>query len=433
MDKRITQLLAQEEKRQRETINLIPSENYASKQVRNLVGSIFANKYSEGYPGRRYYQGNTIVDQVENLAVERAKKLFGVPHANVQPYSGSPANSAVLFVLCDTESTIMGMELASGGHLTHGHPGITFSGKYFNSVQFGTDKSGLIDYDAVGRLAKKVKPKVMIIGTTAYPLILDWQKFAQIANSVGAYLVADIAHVAGLVVSGVYPNPVPYAHIITTTTHKSLRGPRGAIVMVTDKGIAKDPDLPTKIDRAVFPGLQGGPHDNTTAGIAQALYEASQASFRKYAKKIVENAKVLAKTLQNGSVELVGGGTDSHLILVDLSPQGLSGNVVSEAMEAAGIVSNRNSVPGDTSPFYPSGIRLGTPAVTTRGMGVAEMKQIGEWILSVIRHVGGEKLSNDPKERTKFLKDYRERITKDKFLKKISQDVKNLCKKFPLL
>lgn len=301
MDKHLQELITREEKRQENTLTLIPSENYASRAVREAVGSVLSNKYSEGYPGRRYYQGNDLVDEVERLAIERAKKLFNVPHANVQPYSGSPANSAVLFALCEPGDTIMGMELASGGHLTHGQPKITFSGKYFRSVQFGVEGDGTIDYKKVQALAKAEKPRVIIIGTTAYPLALDWKLFGEIADSVGAYLVADIAHVVGLIIGNVYPSPFPYAHIVTTTTHKTLRGPRGAMIMVTEKGLGKYGKLGEDIDRAVFPGLQGGPHNNTTAGIAQALFEADTPEFKKYAKQVVANAKVLAQALQEGS------------------------------------------------------------------------------------------------------------------------------------
>lgn len=432
MDQELADFIAQEEKRQQETISLIPSENYASKAVRKAVGSVLANKYSEGYPRKRYYQGNKIIDEVERLAIERAKKLFGVPHANVQPYSGSPANAEVLFALCNPGDTIMGMQLSAGGHLTHGHPNITFSGKYFRSVQFGIDELGRLDYQAIRELAEKERPKVMLIGTTAYPLAFDWEKFAEIADSCGAYLVCDIAHVVGLIIGGVYPNPVPHAHIITATTHKTLRGPRGAMIIVTEKGIAKDPDLPNKIDRAVFPGMQGGPHNNTTAGIAQALYEAQGKLFKVYIENVVRNAKVLAEELLAGSLQLVGGGTESHLMVVDLRPLGLSGNVVAEALEAAGIVVNRNSVPDDPMPpFYPSGIRLGTPAVTTRGMGDVEMKKIAKWILDVIDHVKDEKLPDDPEKRGEFLKEFRQKIKSDKFLKSISEKVKLLCKNFP--
>lgn len=449
MDPKLSPLLAREEKRQAETLQMIPSENYTSSAVRELLGSVLTNKYSEGYPGRRYYQGNQYVDEIEKLAIERAKSLFGVSHANVQPYSGSPANSAVYFALCEPGDTIMGMALASGGHLTHGQPKITFSGKYFESVQFNVEEDGTIDYEKVEKLALEHKPKVMIIGTTAYPRVLDWKRFGEIAEKAGAlrrssgsttWFVADIAHVAGLVVGGAYPSPVEYAHVITTTTQKTLRGPRGAIIMVTDRGRDRDRELPDKIDRAVFPGLQGGPHDNTTAAIAQCLYEASQSDFRKYAKNVVENAKVLADALQSEEtplrrdlpgLTLVSGGTDCHLMLVDLRPLGLSGNVVAEALEAAGIVVNRNSVPGDTSPFYPSGIRLGTPGLTTRGMGKKEMRKIAQWIKTVTETVKEEKLPGDKEERQEFLKGFKGQVKENKELLKIAEEVKELCGKFP--
>ena len=439
---KVLKLIKQEKKRQQETLMLIPSENYASKEVREAVGSVLMNKYSEGYPGRRYYQGNKIADEVENFAIEKTKKLFGVETVNVQPYSGSPANAAVLFALIEPGSKIMGLKLSSGGHLTHGHPDITFSGRFYRSVQFGTDDMGIIDYDVVEKLAKKEKPKLMIVGTTAYPLVLDWKRLGEIADSIDAWLVADVAHVSGLIIAGAYPTPVPFVHVVTTTTHKTLRGPRGAIIMVTKKGIKKDPETSNKIDRAVFPGLQGGPHNNTTAGIAQALVEADSEAFKDYGKQVVKNARLLAQELKNGGLTIVGGKTECHLIVVDLRPLGLSGNIVAEALEEAGIVLNRNSVPNDPAPpFYPSGIRLGTPGVTTRGMKEKEMRLISQWILSVVDHVRKEKLPKDKQslasgagkeKRGVFMKDFRKRIAKDRFLKGIALEVKALCKKFPM-
>ncbi len=381
-------LIKKEEKRQKDTLMLIPSENYTSKVVKEAVGSVLMNKYSEGYPGKRYYQGNKFVDQIETIAVEKAKKLFGVEHVNVQPYSGSPANSAVLFALLNQGDKIMGLKLSSGGHLTHGHPDITFSGKFFKSVQFGTNDDGVINYDEVEKLAKKEKPKLMFIGTTAYPLILNWERLSQIADSIDAWLVADISHVSGLVLSGVYDSPIPYVHVVTTTTHKTLRGPRGAMIMITKKGTVKNVDLPKKIDRAVFPGLQGGPHNNTTAGIAQALFEAEGPEFKKYGEQVVKNAKILAEELKKGGLTIVTGKTECHLIVIDLREKKLSGKTVAEALEIAGIIVNKNSVPNDTaSPFNPSGIRIGTPAVTTRGMKEPEMKLIAKHILSVVENL----------------------------------------------
>lgn len=432
MDK-IYEFIKKEEVRQQDTLMMIPSENYASKAVREAVGSVLMNKYSEGYVGRRYYQGNRIIDEIENLAIDRAKKLFKVPYANVQPYSGSPANSEVLFALLEPGETIMGMQLSAGGHLTHGHPNVTFSGKYFKSVQFGLDDKGLLDYKKIESVAKKEKPKLMLIGTTAYPLAFDWKIFAEIADSINAWLVADISHVIGLVIAGVYPSPFSHAHVVTSTTHKTLRGPRGAMVLVTDRGVKKDPELPLKIDKAIIPGMQGGPHNNTTAGIAVALSEASTLSFKVYARQIVKNAKTLAEELKRGGLTLVAGGTECHLLVIDLRPQKLSGNVVAEALEVAGIVANRNSVPNDAMPpFYPSGLRLGTPALTTRGMKEGKMKTIAEWILKVIDYISSYKLPENQEARSTFLKAFKEKIWKDKYLLSISQEVKKLTQKFPI-
>lgn len=429
---KIADLIKKEEKRQEDTLTLIPSENYSSKAVRRAVGSKLSNKYSEGYPGKRYYQGNVLIDEMENLAIERAKKLFSVEHANVQPYSGSPANLAVLFALLSPGDKILGMNLSAGGHLTHGHPNITFSGKYFKSIQFGLDKKGVIDYKKAKELVIKERPKLLIIGTTAYSLIINWKKFSNMAKSANAYLVADISHISGLIVSGVYPSPSKHADIITTTTHKTLRGPRGAMILITKKGLQRDLDLGNKIDRAVFPGFQGGPHDNTTAAIAICLYEASLPSFKKYGEAIVRNSKVLASELKKGGLDLVSGGTNSHLMIIDLRRQKLSGNVVSEALETAGLVVNRNSVPDDNMPYYyPSGVRLGTPAITTRGMGVKEVKKIADWTLRVIDHVKNEKLPQNKTKISGFLRGYRKKIKNDMFLINIAKEVKALCKQYP--
>ena len=404
---RIPELIKDEEKRQQDSLMMIPSENYASKAVREAVGSVLMNKYSEGYAGKRYYQGNIIIDEIENFAIGKAKELFGVEHVNVQPYSGSPANAEVLFALLNYGDKIMGLKLSSGGHLTHGHPNITFSGKYFTSVQFGTDDNGVIDYDDVEKLARTEKPKLLIVGTTAYPLILDWKRLGEIADSIGAWFVADISHIAGLILSDVYPSPVPFCHVVTTTTHKTLRGPRGAMIMVTKKGIEKDSEVAVKIDRAVFPGLQGGPHNNTTAGIAIALSEAERPNFKEYGKQILSNAKVLVAELKKGGLNIVTGGTECHLLVVDLTNQNLGGKEIAQALETAGIITNKNTVPGDKSPFYPSGIRLGTPAITTRGMKEREMKMVAKWIIEVIKNPTDEKLQC-----------------------RIAQEVKLLCSKF---
>lgn len=433
MDTHIHSLIEAEISRQQSTITLIPSENYASVAVRNALGSVLTNKYSEGYPHKRYYQGNNVIDQIEDQAMLRAKQVFGVPHANVQPYSGSPANSAIYFALLHQGDVIMGLKLSGGGHLTHGHPDITFSGKYFHSVQYDVAENGLIDIDEVTKQAKEVKPKIIVVGTTAYPRIFDWAAWRKIADDVGALLLADISHIAGLVVGGVHLSPVPFVDVVMTTTHKTLRGPRGAMIMVTDRGLARDALMGEKIDKAVFPGLQGGPHDNTTAAIAIALHEASQPEFKVYTKQIVTNAKVLADALLGQGLTLSTGGTDNHLMVVDLRSQTLVGNVVAEALEVAGIIVNKNSVPHDTNPpFYPSGIRIGTPAVTTRGMKEKEMKQIGNWIVQVIKEVMQYHLPDAKEERKEFLSAVKKEIIANAQLMKIRDDVKRLCSKFPL-
>lgn len=433
MDTQIRTLIQEEAARQQNTITLIPSENYVSRQVREALGSVYTNKYSEGYPHKRYYQGNNLIDQIELLATDRAKKLFGVPYANVQPYSGSPANSAVYFALLNVGDTIMGLKLSGGGHLTHGHPEITFSGKYFKSEQYDVDERGFIDVAEVEKLAKVAKPKLIVVGTTAYPRVFDWAAWRSIADSVGALLLADISHIAGLIVGGAHPSPVSFVDVVMTTTHKTLRGPRGAMLMVTDRGLARDPLMAEKIDKAVFPGLQGGPHDNTTAAIAIALYEASLPEFKTYAKQIVINAKALAQTLLEHGFSLTTDGTDNHLMVVDLQKQGVIGNVAAEALEVAGIVVNKNSVPHDPNPpFYPSGIRIGTPAVTTRGMKEPEMKQIGAWIAEVIAEVSQYRLPQTKEGRKGFLAGVKKDLAVNKKLLAIARDVKTLCTKFSL-
>lgn len=426
MDK-IFDLIKKEEKRQKGVLEMIPSENYASKAVRKAVGSVLMNKYSEGYPHKRYYQGNKIADMVEDLCIERAKKLFGVKFVNVQPYSGSPANAAVYFALLEPGDKIMGLELASGGHLTHGHPKITFSGRYFTPVQYKIGKLGDLDYDEIEKLALAEKPKIIVCGTTAYPRILNFKRFGQIAKKVGAYLIADISHITGLIIGGVHPSPFPYADIVMTTTHKTLRGPRGAILLTNNEEIAE------KIDRAVFPGLQGGPHDNVTAGIAVALEEASKPAFKKYAAQIVKNSKVLASELIKYGFKLVTGGTDNHLILIDLQKTGPNGRVYAESLELAGIVANRNSVPDDPMPpFYPSGVRLGTPAITTRGMKEKEMVRIAKWYFEVFEEVKNYKLPDEKEKRQEFMRNFRKEIEKNKKLLKIAGEVKKFCRAFPV-
>lgn len=433
-DKAIKTLITAEEKRQQDTLMMIPSENYASAAVREAVGSVLGNKYSEGYPNRRYYQGNRYIDDIELLAIERAKKIFGVPFVNVQAYSGSPANSAIYFALVKPGETVMGLKLSGGGHLTHGHPGVTFSGTYFRSVQFDVDEQGLIDMGEVAALAKKEKPKLLMIGTTAYPRLMDWKGFRKIADSIDAVLVADVSHLSGLLAASVIPSPGPFVDVVMMTTHKSLRGPRGAIILVTEQGIRRDPKMGEAIDKAIIPGLQGGPHDNVTAGIAIALQESQSATFKKYAQAILDNAKTLSVALQDKGYAISTGGTDTHLMVVDLRPQGLTGTVVAETLEVAGIVANRNTVPHDTaSPFYPSGVRLGTPAISARGMRKKEMLRIADWIDQVIVASAAYHLPTDKEKRGPWVKEFKKEVWKNQSLLRIAKEVKDLCKQFPIV
>ena len=373
-DPELAQLIDAEARRQFEKVRLIPSENYVSLAVLEASGTVLTNKYSEGYPGRRYYEGQQVIDVIETLATDRARALFGVQHANVQPYSGSPANLAVYLALAAPGDTIMGMALPIGGHLTHGWS-VSVTGKWFHAVQYGVRAdTGRVDLDEVRDLARRERPKLIFCGGTAIPRTIDFPAFAEIANEVGAVLVADIAHIAGLIAGGAHPSPVGYAPVITTTTHKTLRGPRGAMIM-SDEEHAKP------LDRAVFPGLQGGPHNHTTAAIAVALHEAAQPEFREYAAQVVRNAKALADSLSERGYTLVSGGTDNHLILADLTSQGIGGKPAAQALDRAGIELNYNTVPFDKrKPFDPSGIRLGTPAITTRGLDETHMPQIAAWM-----------------------------------------------------
>jgi glycine hydroxymethyltransferase len=378
-DPEIFELIALETKRQHDFIRLIPSENYASAAVMEATGSILNNKYSEGYPGKRYYEGQDYVDQVETLAIERAKRLFGMQHANVQPYSGSPANQAVYLALAKPGDAVMGLGLPFGGHLTHGW-GVNFSGIVYHAAQYDVDPdTHRVDLNRVETLAKQVRPKLIFCGGTAYPRIWDYAGFASIAASVGAVLVADIAHIAGLIAAGAHPHPHPHARIVTTTTHKTLRGPRGGMILC-DSTYAKD------IDRAVFPGLQGGPHDHTTAAIAVALKEASTDEFRRYGQQIVKNAKALAAALQARGFRLISGGTDNHLILIDVTPRGITGKPAARALHEAGIECNYNTIPFDPrKPFDPSGVRIGTPSITSRGMTEKDMEPIAVWFDRILR------------------------------------------------
>jgi glycine hydroxymethyltransferase len=403
-DPEISLLLEKENLRQQETINLIASENFVSPAVLEATASVLTNKYSEGYPRQRYYQGNAIVDAIELVAIERAKKLFGAEHANVQPYSGSPANAAVYMAFLDPGDTFIGFELSCGGHLTHGHP-VNFSGKTYKAVNYGVNKNTeRIDMDEVRRLAQLHRPKIIVSGLTAYPREIDFGAFQKIAEEIGAIHFADISHVAGLIAGGAHPSSFPFCDVAMTTTHKTLRGPRGAIILCKKK-------YAQQIDRAVFPGSQGGPHDHVTAAKAVALKEALSEEFKTYAKDVVENAKALAGELSSRGIRLVTGGTDNHMILINLLPLGVGlGRPTAIALENAGIVSNANSVPYDPStPFKPSGIRIGMPAVTTRGMKKKEMAKIGNWIASIIEDPDNQKLQMN-----------------------IKQQVEQLCTEFPI-
>jgi glycine hydroxymethyltransferase len=373
-DPDVAELIQAEARRQHDKVRLIPSENYVSAAVLEATGSVLTNKYSEGYPGRRYYEGQQVIDPLERLAVDRAERLFGIEHANVQPYSGSPANLAVYLAFLQPGDTVLGMSLPMGGHLTHGWP-VSVTGKWFHSVQYGVRAdTGRVDLDEVRDLALRERPKLIFCGGTAIPRTIDFPAFAEIASEVDAVLVADIAHIAGLIVGGAHPSPVGHAGVLTTTTHKTLRGPRGAMIMSTAEHASA-------VDKAVFPGLQGGPHNHTTAGIAVALHEAGQPSFRAYAQQIVANAQALAAGLSARGYTLVSGGTDNHLILMDLTAQGIGGKPAAKALDRAGIEVNYNTVPFDQrKPFDPSGIRIGTPAVTTRGLTEPHMAQIAGWM-----------------------------------------------------
>lgn len=402
IDPEICNLIHQEEQRQADVLRLIPSENYASRAVMQATGTVLTNKYSEGYPYKRYYEGQQYIDQIEQIAIERAKALFGMPHANVQPYSGSPANQAVYLALLKPGAKVMGMALPSGGHLTHGAK-VSFSGKIYTPVPYTVSPdSHLLDYGEIRQIALSEKPEIIFCGHSAYPRILDFAKFAEIANEAGAVLVADIAHFSGLVVSGAHPSPKGYAQIITTTTHKTLRGPRGGMILCEEQHAAA-------LDKAVFPGLQGGPHNHTTAAIAVALKEAAAPEFRMYGHQIVKNAAALAEGLLHHGFSLITGGTENHLILIDITSKGLGGREAAKSLAAAGIVANCNAIPFDTrKPFDPSGIRIGTPAITSRGMKEAEMKKLADWMAEVVAH------AHD-----------------DKVLTRIAGEVRDLCEQFP--
>jgi glycine hydroxymethyltransferase len=378
-DPEVADLIRKEELREACTIRLIASENYVSRAVLEASGSVLTNKYSEGYPNKRYYEGQQQVDPIEELARDRVARLFGAEHVNVQPYSGSPANLAVYLATLAAGECVMGLGLPSGGHLTHGH-GVSITGRYWKSVPYGLRPSDdRIDLDQVRSLAREHRPKLIWCGTTAYPRTIDFAAFAEIAREVGAVLAADIAHIAGLVVAGAHPSPIGLADVVTSTTHKTFRGPRGGMILCKK-------ELASAIDKAVFPGLQGGPHNHTTAAIAVAAHEAARPSFKDYGRAVVANAKTLADELLARGLRLVTGGTDNHLILIDLTPSGVTGKIAAKALDRAGLVANYNAIPNDPrKPFDPSGLRIGTPSVTTRGMGAAEMKRIAAWMGEVVR------------------------------------------------
>ncbi|PIR87097.1 MAG: serine hydroxymethyltransferase [Candidatus Harrisonbacteria bacterium CG10_big_fil_rev_8_21_14_0_10_49_15] len=424
MSKKLSNLIKAETKRQQETLGLIPSENIASPAVLAALGSPLTNKYSEGYPGKRYYQGNQIVDEIELYAQEQGLKAFGLRGAlssvlpmseskvselkglgnswflNVQAHSGSPANAAIYFALAEPGDTVMGQSLAHGGHLTHG-ANLNFSSRFYNAVQYGLDpKKDLIDYDQVESLAKRHKPRIIYSGTTAYPQIIDFKRFGKIAKSVGAYHVADVSHIAGLIAGGAHQAPFPYADVVMATTHKTMRGPRGAVIF------SKGPELAYKINKAIIPGLQGGPHNNVTAAIAVMFEEMQKVAFKRYAKQVVKNAAVLAAELKRYGFALVSGGTKTHLILIDLKSKNITGKAAALLLEEAGIVANKNSVPGDEKPFNPSGLRIGTPLLTSRGMKEKEMKEVAMFMHHLV----------DLKEPAEFVR----------------KEVVKLCKKFPL-
>jgi len=402
-DPAIADAVTSELRRQEECLELIPSENHASKAVMEAMGTVLTNKYSEGYPGKRYYGGNEFIDVVESLAIERAKKLFGVDHANVQTHSGSSANIAAYFSILELKDKVLGMNLAHGGHLTHGHQ-VNFSGQFYNFSAYGVDQeTEMLDMDSVRKAAIEAQPKLIVAGASAYPRTINFKEFRNIADEVGAKLMVDMAHIAGMIAAKIHPDPAPYADIITSTTHKTLRGPRGGLILSNEEH-AKG------IDKAVFPGTQGGPLNHVIAAKAICFQEALQPSFTDYQKQIVSNAKALAESLLDEGLRLVSGGTDNHLILIDLTKQEVSGKKAEAALDLAGITTNKNMIPFDTrSPFNPSGIRIGTPCLTTRGMKESEMKQVGVWMAKIINNVDDEQK-----------------------IKSVRAEVLDLCKQFPV-
>ena len=426
MKSKVFELIKKEAHRQKFGLEMIPSENYTSENVMRAMGSILTNKYSEGHPGARYYGGNEVIDEIERYAQSLANKLFGTEHAIVQPHSGSPANLAVALELAGSGGTTLGLNLISGGHLTHGSRA-SWTGKLFNAVNYNVNPENWhIDLNEVRDLAKKHKPKFIWVGTTAYPYKLDYKGFAEIADEVGCFLVADTSHISGLIVTGLHPDPVPYVDVITTTTHKTLRGPRGAMILVTKQGLGKDPDLGKRLEKSVMPGLQGGPHDHQTAAIAIALEEAMQPSFTSYMEQVVKNAKILAKEL--------GTDSETHLVLKSLTEYGFGmGYQAQFALDEAGITVNKNTIPGEpASPFYPSGIRLGSPALTTRGMDEKDMIKIAGWIKEVLEEIRGMDLPKEQSARAPFLKEVKYKLKENKNLKRIRVEIESFAGKFPV-
>lgn len=426
MASKIPGLIKEEAHRQKYGLEMIPSENYVSGDVLAALGSILTNKYSEGHPGARYYGGNEVIDKIERYAQSLANKLFGTEYAIVQSHSGSPANLAIALELAGPGGTTLGQSLTAGGHLTFGAQA-SWTGKIFNAIQYGVDpKTWHIDLNEVRALAKKHKPKFIWVGTTAYPYKIDYSGFAKIADEVGCFLVADTSHISGLIVTGQHPSPVPYVHVIMTTTHKTLRGPRGAMILVTKKGLEKDPQLGKRLEKSVMPGLQGGPHDHQTAAIAVALEEALKPSFKGYIGQVVKNTKVLAEEL--------GTVSETHLILLSLTKYGYGlGYQAQYALEEAGITVNKNTIPGEpASPFYPSGIRLGGAALTTRGMKEKDMIKIAGWIKRVLEEIRGLDLPKEQDKRKDFLKMVKVKLHQNKNLKKIRQEVESFAGKFPV-
>lgn len=426
MKSKVFDLIKKEAHRQKYGLEMIPSENYVSENVLKALGSILTNKYSEGFPGARYYGGNEVIDEIENYAAGLAKKLFGVPLAFVQPYSGSPANMVVTMAVCEPGDIVMGLSLASGGHLTHGAK-FSFSSIFYKAVNYEVRGDNWhIDYDQLEELAKKHKPKLIWAGTTAYPYKLDYKRFRKIADMCGATLVADCSHITGLIIAGVHESPVPYVDLIMTTTHKTLRGPRGAMVLVTERGLKKDPDMKAKVQRAIIPGIQGGPHNHQTAAIAVSLEEALTPAFKKWGAQVAKNASVLAKEL--------GTISETHLVLKSLTEYGFGmGYQAQYALEEAGITVNKNTIPGEpASPFYPSGIRLGTPALTTRGMKEKDMVKIAAWIKRVLEEIRGLDLPKEQEKRKDFLKSVKVKLKANKNLKQIRKEIESFTGKFPV-